>query len=356
MTEISLPGERISHVVQGDTAFVGLAEPNGLAAIDLSDPAHPQVRSVVSTGDWVPWRIAVSGGLTAVGTRSTGGQDALLLYELSQSWQLSLLSVLEVDGFPGAVEVRNQLVVLGSGPWIHLVDASDPQNPRIASSLEVCPSYPGCLDVAVIDNQAFVGMRYGDVRMAIVDLSDPEQASFDYLRVSPPSYWFATWLEARARTLLGGSSDWLFLAEVDGEGVPHFRDFRTTRSVSSGALTDTHVYLTSSPFLEAVTLECARPVAGFNWHQVGTHVWFDLQSGYGVTSTSWWYGDGLERHRGQPGPRSSHLHEYDSPGIYEVTLEVANEWGSNSVTKTVVVTRELGLSGGVQRPTGRVTP
>ena len=187
------------------------------------------------------------------------------------------------------------------------MSSDPPESPDRLFAGGVVRHYPGCLDVAVIDNQAFVGVRSGDVRVGDRRSLRPRAGILGFSEVCPPSYSFAA--STCRGTCPGPCSGAVRIGcswPVDGAGVPHFRDFRTTRSVSSGALTDTHVYLTSSPFLEAVTLECARPVAGFNWHQVGTHVSFDLQSGYGVTSTSWWYGDGLERHRGQPrGPRSS---------------------------------------------------
>ena len=75
---------------------------------------------------------------TAVGTRSTGGQDALLLYELSQSWQLSLLSRPGgrwVSGGRRSSEParRARLGTLDSPCRCPPI----PQNPRIASSLEV---------------------------------------------------------------------------------------------------------------------------------------------------------------------------------------------------------------------------
>ncbi len=335
---LELTGISMHQVLVEDWALVALGEPNRLAVVDLSDPAMPQVASTVSTGDWSPKEIAASGNVAVVAGGDWQEQrGALLVYEMSDDGVPTLKSIVELQDPTLAVALRSNLALVASGPHVVLIDVTDLQAPGVISSLEACgEGWSACRDIATVENRAYVASYWGSGGLAVIDLTDPYHATVEHLTGAPPSFT-AIWLESRGRTLLGGSLDWLFLAEQGSGDDLLFREFRSPRRSTSAALTETHAYLTSSPFLEAVTLECIAPVPDFDWHQVGMRVWFDDLTGYGAQSRTWWYGDGLSHHWDEPTPQTGHVHAYSSPGVYDVTLEVSNEWGSNWVTKTIVV-------------------
>jgi len=79
------------------------------------------------------------------------------------------------------------------------------------------------------------------------------------------------------------------------------------------------------------------PTANFAWipsePKTGETVYFTDQSSGGPTSWSWNFGDGGISAIQNPN------HVFSAPGSYQVNLTVANESGSNSLTKTVVVSQ-----------------
>jgi hypothetical protein len=353
---LDLTGITMHQVLAGSRALVAMTEPNSLAVVDVSNPALPQLAAVLSTGAWQPQEVAVSGRIVAVAARNwQEHRGALLLYETSDAGPPVLQSVVEVGGeWTNAVALHSNVALVASGYSVVLVDIANLEAPFVIESLRACGWF-GCWDIAIIENRAYVTYPAGLVGVTVVDLTDPHHPTVEAPSSGPRSFTVA-WVEARGRTLLGGQSDYLFLGEPSDGGDLLAREFRSPRRITSAALTETHAYLTSSPFLEAVTLECVAPVADFDWHRVGMTVWFDDLSGYGPQSRTWWYGDGLSRQWDEPTPRTGHAHAYTWPGVYDVTLEVSNEWGSDQFTKTIVVTPELGLSSPVRRPTARMTP
>ena len=74
----------------------------------------------------------------------------------------------------------------------------------------------------------------------------------------------------------------------------------------------------------------AQPTAGFTYSAANTTLTFNNNS-VGATSYSWDFGDGLSSTEEEP------EHTYDSPGFYNVTLNIANECGTDAIQQTIAV-------------------
>jgi len=140
------------------------------------------------------------------------------------------------------------------------------------------------------------------------------------------------------------------------------QSFSLPRSrTSGGAIRNGTLYLVARHSLEELDLRCEAPDADFDWYQLGTTVQFDdrttffdsidLASGTYDRKWKWTFSNG----RSREGLRSPMI-DFKLPGVYTATLEVTTEMGTSTVTKTIEIPRQQGLSPDVRESGGRVSP
>ena len=99
-------------------------------------------------------------------------------------------------------------------------------------------------------------------------------------------------------------------------------------------------------------LSCTPPETEFSWFQMGMSVQFIDETTWNGPDRGWLWSFG--------GPADSihrnPLIDFENYGTYEVTMEVTTETGTSSVTKTVEVFEQPGLSGPTRQSGRRVAP
>ena len=155
--------------------------------------------------------------------------------------------------------------------------------PSIVAPEAFRPDDRGPNDVAVVGAQASPADRYG---LTVCDISDPENPSPVGEALRPE--------EAREVAVSGGVA-----------------------------------YVADGAFFEIITTECRRPEARFTAEGVGADVEFRDRSLYGPTLWIWDFGDGSISTEKNP------FHRYAACGAYTVTLTVANDSGSDSISQQI---------------------
>jgi hypothetical protein len=127
--------------VSGATLFAAVG-PAGLATFDLSEPARPQLLSIVKAGS-SPWghdiSVSPSGRVLAF-----SGASRIVLLDVSDPAQPSLLADMPTPGGKGtqgsAFSPDGRYLVVCEAGTFSLFDVSDPRAPTLARSYEGCGS------------------------------------------------------------------------------------------------------------------------------------------------------------------------------------------------------------------------
>jgi hypothetical protein len=170
--------------VVGTTAYV-LVESSGLtpwtlSAFDVSNPSTPTLQGVANMTTLGPdsdaYSLAVSGSLAFIATAHD-----LLIYDVSNPESMVKRGSVGIPTSPsslGSLAVSNGIAYLAAG-GLQIVDVSNPDNPRLLSTLSVSGNNAGA--VAVVGTTAYVTGN----QLSVVDASNPSVPVV--LGVSSPS-------------------------------------------------------------------------------------------------------------------------------------------------------------------------
>jgi len=121
------------------------------------------------------------------------------------------------------------------------------------------------------------------------------------------------------------------------------------------AIFEDYFLMAADPYVEVVRLACEAPRADFTWYTYGLHAWFEAYGDYGPTRERS-YSTGVQWTLSDGGTGEGAYFHYTFPatGSYQVTLDVSNEWGADSITHTVEVAEPIPEL--LRRSNGRITP
>jgi hypothetical protein len=125
-----------------------------------------------------------------------------------------------------------------------------------------------------------------------------------------------------------------------------------------GTVDDGVLFLPARHSIDELDLSCSKPAADFAWYSMGTIVQLEdrttLRDVYsnGYLRRWRWTIDGRRPIEDQRAP----LVDLLFPGRHTVTLEVSTELGVSSVTKTIEIPRQQGLSPLHRESGGRAAP
>jgi PKD repeat protein len=302
--------------------------------VDLADPANPLVVATVDLGGSA---IALTGDLAIVG----GSSDGIRVVDVSTPAAPVQLALVDVDyTVSGIAATGPAFYVPERQVGLHVFNLSVPS----------APVETGLIDLPGISNNVIAA---GGGLLAVGDWMNG-------IRI----YDVSTPLEPVETAFYTGLTRWHDFAFSDGlllvnglytDGGLHVLDLDDpTDPIALGAaplLSDLPEHLTALGGLALVAEEAAGfeifdlsscalgpPTADFSWSPalpwVGATVQFADASSGEVTSWSWQFGDGGTASAPNP------THVYAAAGSYQVRLTVTGSTGSDSVTKTVVVTEE----------------
>ena len=155
-------------LVLGDVAYLAMASggtlPNGLLAIDVSDPEMPL--AAASLDERGAWDLARHGSRVLV----AGGPDGLWIVDATDPLEPAEIGHLPTSSFTRAVAVSDAIVYLAEDDGLRVVDASDPTSPVEVGRF---PTPGFALDVTVVGARAYVFDR--SLGLRILDVSNPAQ-------------------------------------------------------------------------------------------------------------------------------------------------------------------------------------
>jgi hypothetical protein len=334
--------------VDGRWLYVGLYDPHGIAIVNVADPAAPVHVATMEDLLYYATDLAAEGGLLAVGLVTPEGDAEVRLIDVSVPDDPVVTFIMPLDFWYFGLDVKNGLVYVASRANLIIIDASDPTAPVMMSSTRVAYSSDDYgYNVAAITDLAYID--YGPY-LAVIDISDPSDPTTVQVEIGLSPRWLA----ASDESVAGGlDSQEAFLTSRDQNGHVVFRSFSLSRESEGGAIVGGDLYVATHLWLEKVHLECRPPEVDFDWDRTGSWLWPEAHVGYGATSGTWDFGFGEPVEWSPFGVPPVH---YPAPGAYDISLELENEWGSDRLTKTVIITPELGLSSPIRHPAGRVAP
>jgi len=286
---VAIPGNSQWVALAGDVAFVAAAD-DGLQVVDVSHPASPSVIGSVA----IPGRasaVSVNGGIAYVAAMNAG----LVVVDVSTPSSPAVLSSLDLGAVAlHTAPVGDHVYVSGYYSGLFSVDVSDPANPVLDSRAD--PSGTA-RSAAISGDLAFVADgRWGVV---VVDISDPSAIAVTGWTETPGNGYHGAFV---------GSS---YVLADDGAGVAIF-----DVTGCGQAPTPPHADFSFTP---------AEP-------RVGDTVSFtDLSTG-NPTNWGWWFSDD-----GSTSSLQNPTHIFSSAGAHQVRLDVANQNGSSTATRTIVV-------------------
>lgn len=166
VASVELPTYAMDVEVDGTTAWVAIAF-GGVAGIDLSDPAKPQLLSVYDTGPGA----ALAGDTELRGSTLyvADGFGGLLILDVSDPTSPQRLGRLDRPGAARDVEVVGDIAFVADLYFgMRIVDVSDPTDPVLISK---APSLHAPEALVVHGDQAF--MVAALFPLAVYDISDP---------------------------------------------------------------------------------------------------------------------------------------------------------------------------------------
>jgi hypothetical protein len=174
--EVAEPGYIGPIVVAGDLAYTGT--PNGLSILDFANPRSPQVLGSVPIPDGVVGT-AVSDRLAYVNTDRgfpLVEGHRLFVVDISDPEKPRIISsISSTSGFAGGVAESDGVAYVATGNGLRLIDVRDAEDPREIDFLlwpdwQIDPS-AAVLNVTVFGDFAYVG--HGDGAVSVVSVADP---------------------------------------------------------------------------------------------------------------------------------------------------------------------------------------
>jgi len=174
------PGYAYEVVISGNYAYVADVNPTGLRIIDISNPEKPVLKGQVTLYDYV-WGADINGLVVAenyvymTGDIAVDEGDAvngLAIIDITNPANPEVVGTLKPSlGRYGGLEVHgNYVYVANAGYGLKIIDISDVTNPKEISGVKYPNDYVYANGVTVVDNYAYVA--YGTAGLQIVDVSD----------------------------------------------------------------------------------------------------------------------------------------------------------------------------------------
>jgi hypothetical protein len=168
---LNLPGGGRYLTVRGDRTYVVCsgeeypAPDNGLNIIDTSDPTEPQVIGTLTAEDAPAFGIGLWGDYALIGHGSLG----MALIDISVPQDPKIVHHVGIQGVPSDYIVTDSLLFARS----HMVMSYLLQEPFAPEPGAVVPGIEGIVSTATDGHYAYV-VEYENARLHVLDLSDPE--------------------------------------------------------------------------------------------------------------------------------------------------------------------------------------
>lgn len=301
----------------------------GFVIIDYSQPnSLRQVANIPFDG---AADIALDHDLAIVATQNSGYYefDAMEIFDISEAGDPQYLG--SIPGFQGsyfaAIAAEDGFAYLASGNRVLIVDISDPTNPQELAAPEIGSEDEVVPDLDVSDH-ILVVPRIRNGGILIFDVSNPAQP--ELLNTAQVGHVDTVYLDDRMLYFTEGST--AGVADLADPTQPVIHTMKTLRASWAITPKDGHVYLASPPNIEIMSLDCSPPTASFDV-EISDHL-VQLMN----TSTSWWdeihwdFGDGNSAE-----DLRDPKHYYESPGLYEVTLEISGDNGDSTFAQSITI-------------------
>jgi len=120
--------------ISSNYAFIG-EWLEGLRIIDISDPKN--LYEVANYNDYCVGDIYISGKLAYIMAQShLESEYSFRILDISNITSIKELGVLNLSSYTKCIDYKNDKIVLGDG--LKIIDISEPENPRIIDSSEIC--------------------------------------------------------------------------------------------------------------------------------------------------------------------------------------------------------------------------
>jgi len=347
------------HAAIDGTTVAVLDYPQGVALLSVDGGFHLEKHTLIETGECQAGDIDLMGDVLAIPLLCQDDSGAIEVYDVSDLTHPELLARYETDEPVLATVVDGERMFATSGGNLLEFDISDPGALPPPVTLLISEDANRLYSLAHAGECLFVGTagsQYGVVEnlLAAVDITHPGGPSL--LSVTDDGTF---WLAGSEGLVAGGEYWELNLARcpVAGEEL-EVKSFTFPRSVTRrGSIQDGTLYLAAHHSIDELDLGCVQPEADFRWYQMGTAVQFEDRTTYDAWSYvndrewKWKFSNG----RTAVG-RMAPFIDFKLPGVYTATLEVTTEMGTSTVTKTIELPRQPGLSPENRQSGGRVVP
>lgn len=344
--------------IDGSIAAVPLYPP-AVGLISLGANHELGVIAEIPTDDCQVYRVDLDNERLAIPMVCAQDTGVLDVYDVSDpSTPTRVFRYASDEPILDAVFDGHRLFATRGGDLLEF-DMSDPDNVDPPAVLTISEDARRIYSLAHAGECLFVGTsgglyQAGDTILAAVDVVQPGAPSvLATAEVGP------FWLTGSEGVAAGGEYWSLFLTSCPSPGEElEVTTHAFTRSVTrGGSIRNGTLYLATPHSVDGLDLACIQPDADFRWYAMGTRVQFEdrttLDSGWGEPDREWaWTFSNGRTVRGRLAP----LIDFGLPGVYTATLKVTTELGTSSVTKTIEVPRQPGLSPSTRRSGDRVTP
>lgn len=326
----------------------------GVVLIDLALPHEPNMLSILpTTGEFVT-DLELAGGVLKIASRNDLDVGLVEVWDVSSPGSAHRTSTVEVDEPVWTLETVGTRVFLGLDESLAEVDLSDPLNPVVRSELALRDLHGKLTGIAAVEGRLLVSADYGIAEVDISTPGEPVQRELGYHEI------YADWLTSYGDIVVGGQSGsfmWIMKLTEDDDRVQVLEVVAPMGWNWGGGIVDQELYLAKGDRLSTLDLSCTLPDADYSFYRMGTMVQFIDRTTYddwgGDRSWRWTSSHDAQIHR--PHWRSP-LIDFGMPGNYDVTLEVTTEAGVSTVTKTIEVPLQPGLSGMTRQSGGRLGP
>lgn len=333
--------------------------PHGVGVFTVGTDLRLEMIGEISTEDCDVYRVDLDDGRLAVPVVCEDNSGVLDVYDVSNpSAPVRDFRFVSDEPLLDAVFDGDRLFTTRGGDLLEF-DLSDPDNVDPPVVLTISEDARRIYSLAHAGECLFVGTsgaqyQAGDNILAAVDVVHPGAPSVIATAEVGPF-----WLTGSHGTAAGGEYWSLFLTSCPSLGDElKVTTHAFTRSVTrGGSIRNGTLYLATPHSVDELDLACIQPEADFRWYPMGTWVQFEdrttLDGSWRGPDREWvWKFSNGRTVRGLMAP----LIDFGLPGIYTATLVVTTELGISTVTKTIELPRQQGLSPNVRESGGRVVP
>lgn len=211
-TEIAASGNYV-YTASG----VPVVPNGGMAVVDTSDPAAVRQVGFYNTSDRGVVDVAVVGPYVyaAVGCSWVCLTARANLHVVDVSDPTNPRLVFDLSGLAGRMVVGGGYLYVGDGVVLRVVDVSDPTRPRVVGATSaLAGSGAGIWDVDVVGNRVYVATTGSEAVWAVVDVSDPTRPTPVATYRAPEAPYSSSRVAARGTTVYLTSSSRLTVVDV----------------------------------------------------------------------------------------------------------------------------------------------